>query len=287
MEKLIDMHNHTCYSDGDLTPDELVKRAKLKGVTTMAITDHDTLLGVQNLDRSSLNSIVNDVDVINGIELTAKVSKGRMHILGYDIDIFDRNLNSKMEELQNNSIYAVISYINQLKIDYGITFSTEDIREVLNVQRNIGRPDLAKLCVKYGYAMDVNDAFVKYLIDVYQKVRKDNKGLTYNECIKLINNAGGVAVLAHPSSLELNNIELTKLLREMIDFGLKGIEVYHSNHTFEQTNAYYALAQKLGLLISGGSDFHGESVKPDIEIGSGRNNNIHIKELSLLKHLKI
>lgn len=135
--------------------------------------------------------------------------------------------------------------------------------------------------------MDVNDAFVKYLIDVYQKVRKDNKGLTYNECIKLINNAGGVAVLAHPSSLELNNIELTKLLREMIDFGLKGIEVYHSNHTFEQTNAYYALAQKLGLLISGGSDFHGESVKPDIEIGSGRNNNIHIKELSLLKHLKI
>ncbi len=280
--KIIDLHTHTCFSDGDLTPNQLVTRAHNLNLSDVAITDHDTLLGVQALDRSEVPS---DINVVDGIELTAKVSKGRMHILGLGLDIYDPKLNGKMEELQNNSLYSVISYINQLKKDYGIIFSTEDIRSILNTNKNIGRPDLALLCVKYGYATDVNDAFEKYLIDVYKKVRPSNKGLTYADCLKLINDAGGVAVLAHPHSLELSDLELYKLLRDMIDLGLKGIEVFHSNHSEEEMKKYFEMSQELGLLYSGGSDYHGVSVKPDIELGVGRGN-ILIKKLSVLDYLK-
>lgn len=281
MEKLIDLHTHTCFSDGDLTPNQLVSHAASKNVGVLAITDHDTLLGVQNLDR---DVIPDDMRVIDGIELTAKVNKGRMHILGLGLDIYDEHLNSKMEELQNNSVYSVISYINQLKKDYGIVFSTDDIRRLLNTDKNIGRPDLALLCVKYGYADSVDDAFNKYLIDVYQKVRPENKGLNYMQCLELINKAGGIAVLAHPHSLQLSDLELLKLIREMMNYGLRGLEVYHSHHTKEQTQTYMEICNKLGLLCSGGSDYHGESVKPDIEVGTGKNN-ILIKKLSILNHL--
>lgn len=280
-EKLIDLHTHTCFSDGDLTPNQLVSRAASKNVGVLGITDHDTLLGVQSLNRKV---IPNDMWVIDGIELTAKVSKGRMHILGLGLDIYDKNLNSKMEELQNNSVYSVISYINQLKKDYGIMFSTEDIRQLLNTNKNIGRPDLALLCVKYGYANSVDDAFNKYLIDVYQKVRPENKGLNYMQCLELITKAGGIPILAHPHSLQLSDLELLKLVRDMMNYGLRGLEVYHSHHTQQQTNTYMQMCEELGLLYSGGSDFHGESVKPDIELGTGKNN-ILIKKLSVLNHL--
>lgn len=280
-EKLIDLHTHTCFSDGDLTPNQLVSRAASKNIGVLGITDHDTLLGVQSLNRKV---IPNDMWVIDGIELTSKVTKGRMHILGLGLDIYDKNLNSKMEELQNNSVYSVISYINQLKKDYGIMFSTDDIRQLLNTNKNIGRPDLALLCVKYGYANSVDDAFNKYLIDVYQKVRPENKGLNYMQCLELITKAGGIPILAHPHSLQLSDLELLKLVRDMMKYGLRGLEVYHSHHTDEQTKTYMKMCEELGLLYSGGSDFHGESVKPDIELGTGKNN-ILIKKLSVLNHL--
>ena len=154
----------------------------------------------------------------------------------------------------------------------------------LNTNKNIGRPDLALLCVKYGYANSVDDAFNKYLIDVYQKVRPENKGLNYMQCLELITKAGGIPILAHPHSLQLSDLELLKLVRDMMKYGLRGLEVYHSHHTDEQTKTYMKMCEELGLLYSGGSDFHGESVKPDIELGTGKNN-ILIKKLSVLNHL--
>lgn len=281
MEKLIDMHMHTNYSDGELSPDELINLAIENGIETMAITDHDTIEGIKTVDKSKYP----DIEIINGIELSAKVEKGRMHILGYDIDLENKNLNKKMTELKDNSIDSLLSTMEQIKRDYGIRFNYEDIKEMINAHHNLNRVDLAKLCIKYGYADTVQEAFDKYLIAARDKIRQTITGLQYPECIELILNSGGIPVLAHPKSLELSKKELLILLKDMVNCGLKGIEVYHSSHSKEEMNLYSEIAKEYNLLISGGSDYHGKTAKPDIEIGTGKNNNLKIKKLSLLDKL--
>lgn len=284
-DKIIDLHTHTKYSDGDLSPSELIKLAIKKRIGILGITDHDTLDGIKTVDKSDSLIVDSGIQIIDGIELSAKVPKGRMHILGYDIDINDANLNKKMGELKDNSINSVLSIMEQIKRDYGIVFRYNDIKELVNSKHNLGRPDLAKLCVKYGYASSIQDAFDKYLIEAHNKTRNTSKGLPYQECIELILQSKGIPILAHPKSLELSEKEFLILLKEMINFGLKGIEVYHSSHTKEEIKYYLEIANKYNLLISGGSDYHGKTIKPDIELGTGKNNGIKIKKLSLLDKL--
>ncbi len=279
MKKLIDMHTHTNYSDGDYSPTELIELAKKQNIKILGITDHDTLEGIKNVPKN-----IKGIKVIHGIELTAKVSKGRMHILGYNIDINNEELNNKMSWLKDKSTNSVISLIEQLKKDYKIYFTHEEIKELINANHNLGRPDLARLLIKKGYVKTVQEAFDKYLIAAYDKTRKVNKNLKPEECIKLILNSGGIPVLAHPHSLELDNKQLEILLRKMIKQGLKGIEVYHSNNTKEEEEYYLYLANKYKLLISGGSDYHGPITKPDIFLGLGKNN-IMIDDLSILNKI--
>jgi len=284
-EKIIDLHTHTTSSDGEKNPMELIKHAIEKNVSVLGITDHDTLLGVKKINIEDLVIKDSGIKIISGIELTAKVSKGRMHILGYNIDINDSELNKKMNEIRDNNLNRFLSIMEQIKRDYGIVFKYEDIKNIINTEHNLGRPDLAMLCIKYGYANSVQEAFDKYLIDAYNKVRADNKGLVYQECIEIILKSGGIPVLAHPKSLELSEKELLKLTKEMISYGLQGMEVYHSSHTTQEMNYYLDIANKYNLLISGGSDYHGPLVKPDIELGTGKNNNIRIKKLSLIDYI--
>lgn len=280
-KNLIDLHLHTCYSDGELTPDDLIKLAESKNLKTIAITDHDTLLGVKNITYKT-----NKIKVIKGIELSAKVDKGRMHILGYDIDINNSKLNNKMNELRDNSLHSVLSLMEQLKNDYDIRFGYDDIKDMINSNRNLGRPELAKLFVKYKIVSSVQEAFDKYLIEAYDKIKKYNKGINYEECIDLIISSGGIPILAHPKTLKLEEKELCSLIEDMIKKGLKGIEVYHSSHTAEETSLYLKIANKYNLFVSGGSDYHGPLVKPDIEIGTGKNNNLNLSNLSLLEYIK-
>ena len=275
--KLIDLHTHTSYSDGELTPDELIIKAGTEGIKTLAITDHDTLLGVQNV---TINPNDYGVELINGIEISVKVPVGRMHVLGHDIDIWDKNLNARMSELHNRSLYSVTGVICQLKKDFDIVFTTEEILEILNKERNIGRPDIAKLLMKHGYVTSVNEAFDKYLNIAYERCGKVAKGISKKDSIELIKSAKGKASLAHPYSLKLQGQELEDFVSELVDYGLDGIEVYHSNHTPEMTEEYLHLAEKFNLLITGGSDYHGPTVKPDVSLGTGKNN-IKIKQLSL------
>ena len=281
MEKIIDMHTHTYYSDGELSPQELIEKAINKNIGVLSITDHDTINGIKTVDKNKYP----EIKIINGIELSVKRNKGRMHILGYGIDLENKDLNDKMYELRDNSLNHVLSLMEQIKKDYGIRFKYEDIKELVNANHNLGRPDLAKLCIKYGYASSVQDAFDKYLIDANTKILGHNKGLTYEEAISLIKNSNGIPVIAHPKSLELEEKDLLELLKDMINCGLKGIEVYHSSHSKEEMDYYLKIANKFNLLISGGSDYHGKLVKPDIELGTGKNNNIKIKKLSLVDNL--
>lgn len=284
-EKIIDMHTHTKYSDGDLSPDELIRLAIEKRIGVLSITDHDTIEGIKQLDRNQQIIKDSEIKIINGIELSNKTKQGTLHILGYGIDINDEKLNKKTEELKDNSIDTVLSILHQIKKDYDIRFSYNDIKQLINSNHNIGRPDIAKLCVKYGYAKTVQEAFDKYLIDAYEKIRSSIVGLTYEESIALITQSKGIPVLAHPKSIYFNEKEFLILLKNMIDCGLKGIEVYHSSHTKEEMKYYLEIAKKYNLLISGGSDYHGSNIKPNVSLGTGKNNNIKIKELSLLNNL--
>ena len=276
---MIDLHTHSCYSDGEYTPNELILKAKSEGIKMISITDHDTVLGNQNITLKKEEK--SGIRIIPGIELSAKVDKGQMHILGYNIDIYNNELNQKIKELKNNSFYSVLAMIVQLKKDYGITFTTEEILEILNSKGNIGRPDIAKLFVKYSYTSSVKEAFDKYLIPANKKISSIKKGITYNECINLIKNAGGIAVLSHPKTLKCTSKELEKIIIELKKSGIEGIEAYHSIHKPEEIEQYLDLANKYNLLVSGGSDYHGPLIKPNIELATGVNNNIKTKKKTI------
>ena len=131
-EKIIDMHTHTNYSDGELSPQELIRLAIDKKIGTLAITDHNTIEGLKTIDRKSEIIEKSGIRVINGIELSAKSNVGRMHILGYGIDLNNQLLNKKMSDLKDISINSVLSIMEQIKRDYGIRFRYDDIKELVN-----------------------------------------------------------------------------------------------------------------------------------------------------------
>ena len=281
MNKLIDMHSHSNFSDGEFSPSDLINRAKDRNIEYFSITDHYTIRGLKSIDKSDFS----DINIINGIELSGKVKKGKMHILGYNFDLDNSNLNKELSFLRDNSLNNVLTIIEQIKKDYNIFFGYDDIKDMINAEHNLNRVDVSKLCVKNGYAENIEDAFYKFLDSAFEKTRGVNKRLTYEEAISLIDCSGGIPVLAHPKSLELSELELLKLVRCLISCGLKGIEVYHSSHSEEEMELYLKIANMYDLLVSGGSDFHGPIVKPGIELGSG-NNNLNIKSLSLVDEIK-
>ena len=285
MEKRrVDLHTHSIYSDGCDEPVSLINVAKENNVSVLALTDHDNIDGSKELIQENKKEIY----IYSGVELTAKVKKGRMHILGYNIDLDNPNLNSRLKEIRETSIYNMLLYIELLKKDYNIIIQQNKIDELLSLKGNVGRPQLALILIEMGYCKEVQECFDKYLTPVYEKARNLKKGIEQEEAITLIKEAGGVASLAHPGTLKLTPIELKRELLKMKQIGLECIEVIHSNTSIEMRKYYYGLAQELELLISGGTDYHGYSVKPDITLGHGRNENVEIysNDLSLTKNIK-
>lgn len=279
MEKIIDLHVHSLYSDGDHTPDELICIAKSKNIGTISITDHDTVLAYRNIKEQ------NNVEIIPGIELSAKDEIGRMHILGYGINPFHAELIKITEQLKENSINSFLLIVDYLK-KHNLIFDNKDISCLLNKNGDIGRNDLAKLCVDYGYSETVDDAFQKYLIDAYLKTKSKRKEMSYEECFHIIKECGGIPVLAHPITLNRNAKELDILVNNMVKSGLMGIEVVHSNHTSEEISFYIDLIIKYNLLFSGGTDYHGEVTKPEIEMGLGRQKTLLLTNCSVLDYVK-
>ena len=285
MEKRrVDLHTHSIYSDGCDEPVSLINVAKENNVSILALTDHDNIDGSKELIQENKKEIY----IYSGVELTAKVKKGRMHILGYNIDLDNPNLNSRLKEIRETSIYNMLLYIELLKKDYNIIIQQNKIDELLSLKGNVGRPQLALILIEMGYCKEVQECFDKYLTPVFEKARNLKKGIEQEEAITLIKEAGGVASLAHPGTLKLTPIELKRELLKMKQIGLECIEVIHSNTPIEMRKYYYGLAQELELMISGGTDYHGYSVKPDITLGHGRNENVEIysNDLSLIKNIK-
>ncbi len=283
MEKKVDLHIHSIYSDGCNTPRELMELAMQNNIGIMAITDHDSILGSKELMKLPDMGIVR----YSGTELTAKVSKGRMHILGYNIDLDNEELNRRLDDMKKAAVYNLLMYVDVLKRDFGICIPMEKLEPLVNSKSNVGRPQLALLLIELGYCKTVDEAFDVYLRYALEKVRKAKVGLTKEECVELINKAGGVASLAHPCSLLMDEEELEKEIEYLQGIGLKAIEIQHIHTSDKDRKFYYYLANKYGLLETGGTDYHGPKVKPDVMLGTGKNNNVNIGEETLSLVLKV
>lgn len=298
----VDLHVHSTASDGTLDPEEIVRLAILSNVKTLILTDHDTLLGSKKLMSSDHRGL----ELYSGIELSALVKKGksRIHILGYDFDLGNKEINKAVEYVDKCSEYNFKLYIRCLEEKYPeIEIPNEEIEKILELRKktgkNIGRVDIAQLLIRFGYGDDVKQefpkhytkqdvVFEKYLNPIKYHVQEEKIGISEEECIKTIKKANGLVSLAHPSSLKLSDHLLEERIKKYKEWGLDALEVYHPNNNEEQRRFYYHLAKKYNLLISGGTDYHGYEVKPHVILGHGMNGNIDLREgdLSLVKELR-
>jgi hypothetical protein len=260
----VDLHLHTTASDGVLTPSQMVNYARSKGLLAIAITDHDTIEG---LEEGLLEGERIGLEVIPGIEISAEHSPGSMHLLGFFLDIHHPTLKERLGYLQRARAERnprMAEKLNKLGID--ITFD-----EVLKASGGgqVGRPHFAQVLMEKGYVRSFQEAFERFLkkgASAYvEKMR-----FSAEESIHFINEANGVAVLAHPNTLQVNGYsELENLILRLVKTGLRGIEAYYPEHSALEVAQYKTLAERHGLLVTGGTDYHGIE-KNGLDIGVGR-----------------
>lgn len=260
----IDLHLHTTASDGVMTPSEIVNYAKNKGLLAIAITDHDTIDG---LEEGLFEGERIGLEVIPGIEISAEHSPGSMHLLGFFIDIHHPILKERLGDLQRARAERNPKMAEKLKkLGIDITFD-----EVLKASGGgqVGRPHFAQVLLEKGYVRSFQEAFDRFLkkgASAYvEKMR-----FSAEESIHFINEAHGMAVLAHPNTLQLNGYsDLENLILRLVKRGLKGIEAYYPEHSALEVAQYKSLAERHGLLVTGGTDYHGIE-KNGLDIGVGR-----------------
>ncbi|WP_026834549.1 PHP domain-containing protein [Eubacterium xylanophilum] len=267
----IDLHVHSTCSDGTFSPEELVNHAIEKELVAFAVTDHDTVLGVKRA-LAEAERLGNPIKVIPGVELSCEYElpdrKKEIHILGYGIDYDDEHLLKTLEDAANERDNRNRQMCERLaNAGYPITY--EELMEKFG-NNIITRAHFAKLLVANGGVESIDKAF-KTCLSPKSEFFVHRKYLTPGEGIELILSTGGIPVLAHPLLYKLSIEELNKLIVDLKDLGIQGIEaIYSRNHGGDEPFVK-GLASKYGLFITGGSDFHGSN-KPDIEIGVGCGN---------------
>lgn len=265
---MIDLHAHTTASDGEKTPTELIDMALDKNLAAVAITDHDTVDGIKEAYEYSKNK---DILFVPGIELEANVEKGQMHILGLFIDFENEELNNilaKIKEGRNKRNAFFIEEFNKM----GFEITLDELKEVSG-GKIIGKPHFAKIFLRKNYIQTKAEIFDNY----FNKPPLNSVGkasFSPEILIKAIKNANGIAILAHPQSLKLEDDELVEKIKELKTYGLDGLECYHSNQTPEQMARFKEIAKELNLVISKGSDYHGPITKPEVELVIGKKGNI-------------
>ncbi len=277
---MIDLHTHSTASDGQYSPTELMKLAKQNGVTTIALTDHDTASGIKEAKREAYNL---GLKFYSGIEISADSKVGSMHILGYNVDPNNAKLNETCKWFVNQRLERANKIFKFLE-EQNVSLSRESVEKYSNGGLLI-RPHFARAMVDAGYVQNTREAFDKYL-DVPEVRNIKREKLSPEQSLELIKAAGGIPVLAHPIQLKTDMAGLSEIVKELSKKGLVGIECYYSTHSPEQTSEYLKIAKENGLYATAGSDFHGEKIKPDIKLGTGINNSLCIEELEFIKLLE-
>ena len=249
-----DLHIHTTFSDGELTPDEVAQRARQAGLDAFAITDHDECRGFAALTNTQ------GITAIAGIELAAQMD-GEVHVLGYHIDCGSEELVKHSQKAANTRMNRAYEIVERLKAG-GFEISMDEVLSICGGDV-VGRPHIAAVLVSKGYAASVAEAFERYLGSSAPYYVPQNK-LSVQRAAELIRAAGGVPVLAHPGLLP--GSIFAGLLPKLKEMGFWGIEAYHPAHTDGQCIEFESMARSNGLYVTAGSDFHGSST-PRVGIG--------------------
>ena len=263
--KTIDLHTHSLCSDGAQTPADVVRTAKEAGLSAIALSDHDNIDGVQEaMDAGKAMG----VEVIPAVELSAQ-SDTELHILGYFIDIHNKRLQDTMKYALQVRDERQEETCRKLR-EQGFDITMEEARAEAHGNPVLCRAHFAQIMVRKGYAESVKDAFNRYL-SVGCYAYSNRQALTGPEAVSVIREAGGIAVAAHLHLIKMPDEQLREYLKSLIPYGLDGVEGYYTDYTPDMELRYRAMAKELGLVISGGSDYHGAN-KPHIAIGKGRGN---------------
>ena len=251
---MIDLHVHSTFSDGSLTPEELVAEAEQVGLYAIALTDHDSTNGISSFLAAAKGK---SLQCIPGVEISCAVETGGMHILGYYVNQHDDGFESVLARIRNGRDVRnqrILEKLNQAGVRLVLADVTKHAGDEV-----VGRPHIAQALMAGGYVTSIKEAFNVYLAKG-RIAYEDRYRLGPREGIQLIRDAGGIPVLAHPATLQLKMARLRTLVAELTEGGLGGIEVYYPEHDANRVKDYLLLAEEHNLLATGGSDFHGSAV---------------------------
>lgn len=250
---MIDLHTHTTASDGILEPEELIDLAADSSVRALAIADHDSVDALPMAERYSPSR---GVKVVPSVELSIKHEGGTFHLLGMFIDYTDERLTESLKRLSQKRANRAQLIVEDLQ-RHGIKISIEEVMKEASGGA-LGRPHVARALIANGYGRSIADIFANFMEEGLPGYVPKEK-LSFDEAMSLIKGAGGISILAHPATLNLPDKDaMRSFIKDLASKGLSGIETYSNMHDPEQTAFFLELAERQGLLVSGGSDFHGD-----------------------------
>lgn len=260
--QIVDLHTHTTESDGSFTPEELIAEAKRVGLSAIAITDHDTVTGIK---KAALAAADCDIELIPGVELSTDYHGKEVHIVGLYIDPENKSFLSHLQEFKEKRENRNAAMVAKLQKE-GFAITMEELK-AQNPNCVITRGNIARFLYEHGMIPSIQTAFEKYIGDNCPCF-VDRFKISSADGVRLIKEAGGTAILAHPLLYHMSDAVLCQMLDELKAAGLDGMEAIYCTYTPGEERQMKELAHKYGLLPSGGSDFHGKT-KPNLNLGTG------------------
>ncbi len=251
-----DLHIHTLYSDGVFSPEKIVDTAIDVGLQVIALTDHDNILSYQVAkDYLKKTNKEDKLEIIQGIEVNTLYKNYEVHILGYFMDVTNSDFQNLLKTQQQARVKQTKEIINLLAKKEGIRIKFDDIKKQVAEGGSIGRPHIAKAITNAGGTNSVMEAYAKYIHDD-SPVYVQRKTVSPQDAVEIIYDAGGIPVIAHPHDLDIAE----NLIKELMQYGLRGIEAYHRKHSPACVEYFSSMAEELGLIVTGGSDFHAPNI---------------------------
>lgn len=283
---IIDLHIHTCNSDGELLTREIVRRLHDKRISTFSITDHDYIYSYKDVNNlAHYDFDINDLNYIKGVELSCKVSDTyNIHLLGYDFDENNQSLIKLTNEISFKREKRLREILNILKNEHNIWFNNYALDEIRFRKGTHSKCHALFLLRNLGYGDNGKELYNQYLRDI--KFTIDHRA-SFEAANAAVKDAHGITVLAHPKEVENEyQMDIEPLIKNLVDRGLMGIEVYNNIHSLADIKRYLEIAKKYNLLISGGSDYHGPFITPQVTLGCVSKEGINIDNLSVVEYIK-
>lgn len=249
-----DFHIHSNFSDGVFSPEKLVDTAIDVGLQVIALTDHDNVLSYQ-VAQDYVEKNNKPLEIIKGVEINTLYKNYEVHILGYMMNTEDEDFQNLLKVQQAARIEQVNEIIDLLNKKEGIKIKFEDIKKQVAEGGSIGRPHIAKAITNAGGTSNVMEAYAKYIHD-NSPVYVPRKTVSPQDAVEIIYDAGGIPVIAHPHDIDIAET----LIKELMTHGLRGIEAYHRKHSPACVEYFSSMAENLGLIVTGGSDFHAPNI---------------------------